>query len=76
MRRCWEASSWLETSTLGLAKVQTFVDPELQGQSPEGVLPLPALPMGLHTRQSQDIGAFIPVHLEGACKRCVVALTC
>ena len=47
-----------------------FVDQELQGQSPEGALPLPALPTGLHTRQSQDIGAITPFG------RCLLDMCC
>ena len=47
-----------------------FVDLELQGQTSEGALPLPALPTGLHTRQSQDIGAITPFG------RCLLDMCC
>ena len=47
-----------------------FVEAGLLGQTPEGDLPQPALPTGLHLRQSQDTGAISPFG------RCLLELCC
>ena len=52
--------SHIHTYIYRIGQGADFVDQELQGQSPEGVLPLPALLTGLDPRQSQDIGAITP----------------